>query len=222
MWQVKPVVLVPATRSRLLLRPTLAAAESCGACSLRRTISSGRARFRKPRLQLVSQRQRPLVLLEFGSRRAKQRADAGRGAEDRRQNFALYNGRPEKMPIYLLVGAGTAQAAGVCADLHTERSLQAGARVCGWPGTSTQPGASPSPNHAPRRRVARLRARPGAGVNIFQPIGGGGINREGRRRLVRGKIPVRGRSSSSWCRRWPERRTGKHERDEVRLKGLDK
>ena len=63
----------------------------------------------------------------IGIRQAESEADpafGGHGAEDTRQNFALYNARPgtwQRMPMYLLVGVGTAKA-GVDAALAYTRN----------------------------------------------------------------------------------------------------
>jgi hypothetical protein len=116
-------------------------------------------------------------------------ADAGRGAEDRRQNFALYNARPgswQRMPIYLLAGTGNAQAAIESALAFTRNDHY-----------KALPGYWVMARHFHTSPVPRLLANKGnlsdvlpdfelaraAGVNIFEPVGGGGI-------VPRGETPL--------------------------------
>jgi hypothetical protein len=119
----------------------------------------------------------------FGIRQAESEADpadAGRGAEDRRQNFALYNARPgtwQRMPIYLLVASTPAPAA-IDAALAYTRSDHYKPIPGYWVmarhfHTSPVPrllGSGGLDNVLPDFELARA-----AGVNVFEPIGGGGI-----------------------------------------------
>ena len=80
----------------------------------------------------------------IGIRQAEDEIDpayAGRGPEDRRQNFALYSARPgteQNMPIYLLVGAGSGQATSM-RPLPTRgtTTTRPSPATGSWPGTST-------------------------------------------------------------------------------------
>src|SRR5262249_29014322 len=119
----------------------------------------------------------------IGIRQAEGEADpafSGHGAEDTRLNFALYNARPgtwQHMPIYLLVGGGTARA-GVDAALAYTRND----RYKALPGYlvmarhfHTSPvsrllGSGALDNVLDDFQLART-----AGVNVYEPVGGGGI-----------------------------------------------
>ncbi|HJZ74152.1 MAG TPA: hypothetical protein VKE51_20570 [Vicinamibacterales bacterium] len=119
----------------------------------------------------------------IGIRQADSEADpafSGHGAEDTRQNFALYNARPgtwQHMPMYLLVGSGTARA-GVDAALAYTRTD----RYKALPGYlvlarhfHTSPvsrllGSGALDNVLDDFQLARA-----AGVNVYEPVGGGGI-----------------------------------------------
>jgi hypothetical protein len=156
-------------------------------------------------------------------------ADAGRGAEDRRQNFALYNARPgteQRMPMYLLVGSGSAQAAVESALAYTRNDHY-----------KPEQGYWVMARHFHTSPVPRLLANHGSlddvlpdfelaratGVNVFEPIGGGGI-------APRGTTVIGPRQNAAAGVAEPARGTGAGGRaggpggmsaDEVRLKGLE-
>ena len=119
----------------------------------------------------------------IGIRQAESEADpafAGHGAEDTRQNFALYNARPgtwQRMPMYLLVDGGSAQA-GVDAALAFTRKDH----------YKPLPGYLVMARHFHTSPVSRLlgtgaldnvlddfQLARNAGVNVYEPVGGGGI-----------------------------------------------
>ena len=118
----------------------------------------------------------------IGIRQAEDEIDpaySGRGAEDRRQNFALYSARPgteQNMPIYLLVSAGPGQATVDAALAYTRNDhYQA---LPGYWIMARHFHTSPLPRLAelgglnavlPDFELARA-----AGINIFGPVGGGG------------------------------------------------
>jgi len=119
----------------------------------------------------------------FGIRQAESEADpadAGRGAEDRRQNFALYNARPgtwQRMPIYLLVGSSAAQPTIEAALAYTRNDHYKA--IPGYWVMARHFHTSPVPrllgsggldNVLPDFELARA-----TGINIFEPVGGGGI-----------------------------------------------
>src|SRR5262245_17666243 len=123
-------------------------------------------------------------------------ADAGRGAEDRRQNFALYNARPgtwQHMPIYLLVTSGGAQSTIESALAYTRNDHY-----------KPMPGYWVMARHFHTSPVPRLLANHGhlsdvlpdfelaraTGVNIFEPVGGGGI-------VPRGETPLGPRQNAA-------------------------
>jgi hypothetical protein len=119
----------------------------------------------------------------IGIRQAESEADpafGGHGAEDTRQNFALYNARPgtwQRMPMYLLVGVGTAKA-GVDAALAYTRNDH----------YKPLPGYLVMARHFHTSPVSRLlgsgaldnvlddfQLARSAGVNVYEPVGGGGV-----------------------------------------------
>jgi hypothetical protein len=107
-------------------------------------------------------------------------ADAGRGPEDRRQNFALRSARPgtmQRMPVYFYVSSQPAQAAVESALAYTRQDRFK--PLAGYEVMAT---------HFHTGMVRRLRLSGGldnvlpdfevvkaAGVNIFAPIDGGGV-----------------------------------------------
>jgi hypothetical protein len=107
-------------------------------------------------------------------------ADAGRGPEDRRQNFALRSARPgtmQRMPLYLYVSADTAHAAVESALAYTRQDR-----------FKPLPGYEVMATHFHAGLVRRLLLSGGldntlpdfeaikaAGVNVFAPIDGGGV-----------------------------------------------
>jgi len=119
----------------------------------------------------------------IGIRQAESEADpafGGHGAEDTRQNFALYNARPgtwQRMPMYLLVGAGTAKA-GVDAALAYTRNdhykplpgYLVMARHFHTSPVSRLLGSGALDNVLDDFQLART-----AGVNVYEPVGGGGV-----------------------------------------------
>jgi len=168
--------------------------------------------------------------LSIGIRQAESEADpayAGRGPEDRRQNFALYNARPgtdQRMPMYLLVGTGNAQAAVDSALAFTRNDHY-----------KALPGYSVMARHFHTSPVPRLleigsldavlpdfELARAAGVNIFEPVGGGGITAAGstpigpRQNPAPGAAPG-GRAAGGGRGSGP----GGLSADEVRLKGLE-
>ena len=123
----------------------------------------------------------------FGIRQAESEADpavAGRGPEDRRQNFALYNARPgtwQRMPVYLLVGTGSAQAAIESAMEYTRNDHFK--PLPGYWVMARHFHTSPVPrllqmgsldDVLPDFELARA-----TGINVYEPIGGGGIEPRG-------------------------------------------
>ena len=127
----------------------------------------------------------------FGIRQAESEADpadAGRGPEDRRQNFALYNARPgtwQRMPVYLLAGTGSGPSTIESALAYTRND-----HYKALPGywvmarhfhTSPVPrllGSGSLDNVLPDFELARA-----TGVNVYEPVGGGGI-------VPRGSTPI--------------------------------
>ncbi|HXI32151.1 MAG TPA: hypothetical protein VNG89_27115 [Vicinamibacterales bacterium] len=119
----------------------------------------------------------------IGIRQAESEMDpafSGHGAEDTRQNFALYNARPgtwQHMPMYLLVGSGTAKA-GVDAALAYTRSdhykplpgYLVMARHFHTSPVSRLLGSGALDNVLDDFQLART-----TGVNVYEPVGGGGV-----------------------------------------------
>jgi hypothetical protein len=119
----------------------------------------------------------------IGIRQAESEADpafSGHGAEDTRQNFALYNARPgtwQRMPMYLLAGSGSARL-GVDAALAYTRSdhykplpgYLVMARHFHTSPVSRLLGSGALDNVLDDFQLARA-----AGVNVYEPVGGGGI-----------------------------------------------
>ena len=141
----------------------------------------------------------------IGIRQAESEADpayAGRGPEDRRQNFQLFNARPgseQNMPIYLLVDSGSAQASIDSALAYTRKDhYQA---VPGYWVLARHFHTSPIPRLLgmggldavlPDFELARA-----TGVNIFAPVGGGGLQPSGTTRIgPRQSCQLTGPSSS--------------------------
>jgi len=107
-------------------------------------------------------------------------ADAGRGPEDRRQNFALRSARPgtmQRMPLYLYVSGDMAHAAVQSALAYTRQDR-----------FKPLPGYEVMATHFHSGLVRRLLLSGGldntlpdfeaikaAGVNVFAPIDGGGV-----------------------------------------------
>ena len=107
-------------------------------------------------------------------------ADAGRGPEDRRQNFALRSARPgtmQRMPLYLYVSGDMAHAAVQSALAYTRQDH-----------FKPLPGYEVMATHFHSGLVRRLLLSGGldntlpdfeaikaAGVNVFAPIDGGGV-----------------------------------------------
>ena len=127
----------------------------------------------------------------IGIREAEDEIDpayAGRGPEDRRQNFALYSARPgteQNMPIYLLVGAGSGQATLDAALTYTRKDHY-----------QPLPGYWIIARHFHTNPVPRLLGLGGldvvfpdfelaraAGLNVYGPVGGGGIVATGTQRI---------------------------------------
>lgn len=117
-----------------------------------------------------------------GIRQAESETDpafGGHGAEDTRQNFALYNARPgtwQRMPMYVLVGGGTAKDSVDAALAFTRKDHY-----------KPLPGYLVMARHFHTSPVPRLLAAGGidhqlddfqlartAGVNVYEPVGGGG------------------------------------------------
>ena len=117
----------------------------------------------------------------FGIRQAESEDDpayAGRGPEDRRQNFALYNARPgtwQRMPVYFLVDADAGQAAIQSALAYTRGDHY-----------QAIPGYWVMARHFHTSLVQRLEESGGldnvmpdfelaksAGINVFGPVDGG-------------------------------------------------
>ena len=119
----------------------------------------------------------------IGIRQAESEADpvfSGHGAEDTRQNFALYNARPgtwQRMAMYLLVGGGNARA-GVDAALAYTRNDKykplpgylVMARHFHTSPVSRLLGSGALDNVLDDFQLART-----AGVNVYEPVGGGGV-----------------------------------------------
>jgi hypothetical protein len=120
----------------------------------------------------------------FGIRQAESEDDpayAGRGEEDRRQNFALYSARPgtwQRMPVYLLVDGGPGQATIQAALAYTRNDHY-----------QPVPGYKVMASHFHTSLVGRLlesgsldnvlpdlELAKTAGINIFAPIDGGNGN----------------------------------------------
>ena len=111
-------------------------------------------------------------------------AYAGRGPEDRRQNFALYNARPgtwQRMPVYFLIRPGDGKAAIDSALAYTRNDHY-----------KPMPGYWVMARHFHTSPVPRLLGTDGldaplpdfelarsAGVNLFGPVGGGGSEPSG-------------------------------------------
>jgi hypothetical protein len=109
---------------------------------------------------------------------------AGRGPEDRRQNFALYNARPgtwQRMPVYFLIRPGDGKAAIESALAYTRNDHY-----------KPMPGYWVMARHFHTSPVPRLLGTDGldgplpdfelarsAGVNLFGPVGGGGSEPSG-------------------------------------------
>ncbi len=107
-------------------------------------------------------------------------ADAGRGPEDRRQNFALRSARPgtlQRMPLYLYVSGETARAAVESALAYTRQDH-----------FQPLPGYEVMATHFHAGLVRRLQLSGGldnilpdfeamksAGVTVYAPIDGGGV-----------------------------------------------
>lgn len=131
----------------------------------------------------------------FGIRQAEDEIDpayAGRGPEDRRQNFALYNARPgtwQRMPIYFLVDDGTGEQAIEEALAFTRKDHYQ--EIPGYWIMARHFHTSPVPRllgmnnqHGslgdvlPDFELARQ-----TGINIFGPVGGGGVLPSGNMRI---------------------------------------
>jgi hypothetical protein len=107
-------------------------------------------------------------------------AYAGRGPEDRRQNFALYNARPgtwQRMPVYFVIRPADGQAAIDGALAYTRNDHYK--PMAGYWVMARHFHTSPVPRllgtdgldaSLPDFELARS-----AGVNIFGPVGGGGL-----------------------------------------------
>jgi hypothetical protein len=107
-------------------------------------------------------------------------AYAGRGAEDRRQNFALYNARPgteQRMPVYFVIQAGDGRAATEAALAYTRKDHYE--HLDGYWVMARHFHTSPLPRMLgdagfdgpfPDFELARA-----TGVNIFGPVGGGAL-----------------------------------------------
>lgn len=123
----------------------------------------------------------------FGIRQAESEDDpayAGRGPEDRRQNFALYNARPgtwQRMPVYFLIDPEKGQAAIEAALAYTRNDHY-----------QAIPGYWVMARHFHTNPVPRLLGMGGldtllpdlelaraTGINIFGPVSGGGIEPTG-------------------------------------------
>jgi hypothetical protein len=150
----------------------------------------------------------------IGIRQAESEVDpafGGHGAEDTRQNFALYNARPgtwQRMPMYLLVGSGSAETGVDAALAYTRKDHY-----------KPLPGYLVMARHFHTSPVSRLLGGGGldnvlddfqlarsAGVNVYEPVGGGGIVPTGSTPI--GPRPARGR-----------RRPPAPPSDDTRLKG---
>jgi len=111
-------------------------------------------------------------------------AYAGRGPEDRRQNFALYNARPgteQRMPVYFLIHTDNGHAASEAALAYTRGDHYQ--HLDGYLVMARHFHTSPLPRMLgdagfdgpfPDFELARA-----AGVNIFGPVGGGALKASG-------------------------------------------
>jgi hypothetical protein len=127
----------------------------------------------------------------FGVREADSEADpayAGRGPEDRRQNFALYNARPgteQRMPVYFEIDPDPGQATIEAALAYTRNDhYQA---LPGYWIMARHFHTSPIPRLLglggldtvlPDYELARA-----TGINIFGPVGAGGLQPTGTTRI---------------------------------------
>ena len=121
--------------------------------------------------------------LSFGIRQSEAEEDpayAGRGPEDRRQNFALYNARPgtwQRMPVYFLIDADSGPATINAALAYTRNDHY-----------KALPGYWVMARHFHTNPIPRMLGGAGidgpfpdfelaraTGVNLFGPVGGGGI-----------------------------------------------
>ncbi len=119
----------------------------------------------------------------IGIRQAESEADpafGGHGAEDTRQNFALYNARPgtwQRMPMYMLLDTGSAQTGVDAALAYTRKDHY-----------KPLPGYLVMARHFHTSPVSRLlgtgaldnvlddfQLARSVGVNVYEPVGGGGI-----------------------------------------------
>ena len=118
----------------------------------------------------------------FGIRQAEHEdvpAEAGRGAEDTSQNFALYSARPgtwQQMPVFFYVGAEAGQP-----TFESALAFTRGDRYKPLPGYQVMAQhfhTSPVPRMLAAggldARLPDFDAMKGTGINIFGPIGGGG------------------------------------------------
>jgi hypothetical protein len=127
----------------------------------------------------------------FGVRQAESEEDpayAGRGPEDRRQNFALYNARPgtwQRMPVYFLIDAGDGPGAIQSALAYTRNDHYL--PLSGYWVMARHFHTNPVPrllgmggldNVLPDFELARA-----TGINIFGPVGAGGIAPTGTTRI---------------------------------------
>ena len=133
-------------------------------------------------LQLVSEKIAILLspLASASRKRESDPADAGRGPEDRRQNFALRSARPgtlQRMPVYLYVSSEKAQPAVESALAYTRQDR-----------FKPLPGYEVMATHFHAGLVRRLLLSGGldnilpdfeaiksAGMTVFAPIDGGGL-----------------------------------------------
>ncbi len=167
----------------------------------------------------------------LGIRQAESEADpayAGRGPEDRRQNFALYNARPgtwQRMPMYLLVGTGNAQSAIESALAYTRNDHYK--PLTGYWVMARHFHTSPVPRLLEMgsldARLPDFELAKATGVNIFEPVGGGGITAAGSTPIGPRQNPPAGtapaaRSGGAGGRGGG---AGGMSADEVRLKGLE-
>lgn len=159
--------------------------------------------------------------LSFGVKQAESEADpayAGRGPEDRRQNFALYSARPgtwQRMPVYFLVDSGSGNAA-IEDSLAYTREDHYKAEPGYWI-MARHFHTSPVPrlletgsldNVLPDFELARA-----TGINIFGPVGGGGVTPAGNIAIGPRQNAPGGRGAAAN----PAARLNMS--DEVRLKG---
>ena len=122
-------------------------------------------------------------------------AYAGRGPEDRRQNFALYNARPgteQRMPIYFEIDAAPARQTIAAALAYTRDDHY-----------QALPGYLVMARHYHTNPVPRILAEGGlgtafpdwelvraAGVNVVGPVGGGGTQPTGTIRIGPRQNPI--------------------------------